>query len=123
MDRLSCGMPDVSIHGQQAWRPDFTNYSRMLGMLYYGDYVDKIKGRSVYIIYNMYWEQKSFDLPDLPKGRKWKLLLDTYDNTFDESMLYPERKKLPKTRKKTVAKGIQRKTIVAPRSAVIFVEE
>lgn len=123
MDRLSCGMPDVSIHGQQAWRPDFTNYSRMLGMLYYGDYVDKIKGRSVYIIYNMYWEQKSFDLPDLPKGRKWKLLLDTYDNTFDESMLYPERKKLPKSRKKTVAKGIQRKTIVAPRSAVIFVEE
>lgn len=34
MDTLSCGMPDLSIHGMQAWRPDFSNYSRMLGMLY-----------------------------------------------------------------------------------------
>lgn len=59
VDTLSCGMPDLSIHGTQAWRPDYSNYSRMLGLLYYGEYVDTGNGRSVYIIYNMYWEAKS----------------------------------------------------------------
>ena len=124
MDYLSCGLPDLSIHGTEAWRPDFSNYSRMLGMLYYGGYVKKGKGRSIYILYNMYWETKSFDLPDLPKGHGWKVIIDTYDNEFDETQLYEERKpdKRMNRKKKTQTKLI-RKTVVAPRSIVIFVED
>ena len=87
MDTLSCGMPDLSMHGVQAWRPDYSNYSRMLGMLYYGAYTAEWDGRSVYLIYNMYWESKSFDLPDLPTNGSWKVMVDTYDNTFDASLL------------------------------------
>lgn len=122
MDTLSCGIPDLSIHGIQAWRPDYSNYSRMLGMLYYGEYVEEKKGRSVYIIYNMYWESKSFDLPDLPKGKKWKIMVDTYDNTFQEELLERKKGTTPKKKEKTERK-LQRKTVVAPRSIVIFVEE
>lgn len=124
MDYLSCGLPDLSIHGTEAWRADFSNYSRMLGMLYYGGYVNRGKGRSIYILYNMYWEAKSFDLPDLPKGHGWKVLIDTYDNNFDETQLYQERKpdKKPDRRRKSQTKLI-RKTVVAPRSIVVFVED
>lgn len=123
MDSLSCGMPDVSVHGTQAWRPDYYNYSRMLGMLYYGDYAHKTEGRSVYIIYNMYWEAKSFDLPNLPMGRSWKVMIDTYDNRFEDSLLYEKRKKVRKRKTKKIRAELQKKTVVAPRSIVVFVEE
>lgn len=124
MDTLSCGMPDLSIHGTQAWRPDYSNYSRMLGMLYYGEYAGEGQGRSVYIIYNMYWEAKSFDLPNLPRGREWRVMVDSYDNTFDSELL---RKKLVVgSKKKRKPKGqvdLQKKTVVPPRTIVIFVED
>ena len=124
MDTLSCGMPDLSIHGTQAWRPDYTNYSRMLGLLYYGEYADAGNGRSVYIIYNMYWEAKSFDLPNLPKGRNWRVMIDTYDNTFDSSLLKKKEDTKPKSKKRAKKQvDLQRKTVVPPRTIVVFVEE
>lgn len=124
MDTLSCGMPDLSIHGIQAWRPDFSNYSRMLGLLYYGEYAEDKEGRSVYIIYNMYWEAKSFDLPNLPKGRSWQVMIDTYDNTFDVELFVKKKvKKVSRTRKRKNQIPLPKKTVVPPRSAVVFVEE
>ena len=123
MDTLSCGMPDLSIHGVQAWRPDYSNYSRMLGMLYYGEYVEERKGRSVYIIYNMYWQAKSFDLPNLPYGRAWRVIVDSYANTFDDSLLKIKKKPVSKRSKKGKRQAeLQKKTVVPPRSVVIFVE-
>lgn len=124
MDTLSCGMPDLSIHGTQAWRADYSNYSRMLGMLYYGQYADAGQGRSVYIIYNMYWEAKSFDLPNLPKGRNWRVIIDTYDNTFDSGLLKQKADTKSKSKKRTKKQvDLQRKTVVPPRTIVVFVEE
>ena len=124
VDTLSCGMPDLSLHGVQAWRPDYTNYSRMLGMLYYGEYVEERKGRSVYVIFNMYWEAKSFDLPNLPYGRTWRVMIDSYANTFDETLLKSKKKPVSKRSKKGKKQTeLQKKTVVPPRSIVVFVEE
>jgi glycogen operon protein len=124
IDTLSCGMPDLSVHGTQAWRPDFSNYSRMLGLLYYGEYVEERNGRSVYIIYNMYWEAKSFDLPNLPKGRNWKVMIDTYDNTFDGTLLKAKKVSAKKSMRKAKKQvELQKKTVVPPRTIVVFVEE
>lgn len=93
-------------------------------MLYYGEYVEEREGRSVYIIYNMYWEAKSFDLPNLPHGKSWKVMIDTYDNLFEESLLKKKRRKrTKKTGKGKKTLELQKKTVVAPRSVVIFVEE
>lgn len=123
-DFLSCGMPDLSLHGTQAWRPDFTNYSRMLGMLYYGAYAEEEQERSVYVVYNMFWEQKSFDLPSLPKGRNWRVMIDTYENTFDGALLKKKAKTVTRKRKR-MGKQVEllRKMIVPPRTIVIFVED
>lgn len=52
-DTLSCGLPGISAHGVQTWRPDFSNYSRILGVLLAGDYAQKPDGTSddsIYII-------------------------------------------------------------------------
>ncbi len=124
VDYLSCGMPDLSIHGIQAWRADFSNYSRMLAMLYYGAYAEGEDNRSVYVIYNMFWEARAFDLPNLPNHGKWKVIIDSYDNRFDESLLAPRKKKTGRKRRKAEGQTqYQRKTVVPPRSVVVFVEE
>lgn len=119
-DTLSCGMPDLSIHGTQAWRSDFSYYSRMLALLFYGEYQKREDGTpddSIYIIFNMYWESKSFDLPQLPDGREWYPAIETYDNTFSE-IPKPVKKKR-KTRKTSLE--CQKKTVVPPRSIVVFI--
>ncbi|MDE6852920.1 MAG: hypothetical protein K2J67_10655, partial [Lachnospiraceae bacterium] len=121
MDTISCGVPDLSAHGLQTWRPDFSNYSRMLGILLSGKYVEngqKEPADSIYIIFNMYWEMKSFDLPMLPDGNEWHVFLETYDETFTE---LPPHKPKKKTRKYRKQMGIQRKTVVPPRSIVVYV--
>lgn len=121
MDTISCGVPDLSAHGLETWRPDFSNYSRMLGILISGRYVTDERGEpadSIYIIFNMFWETKSFDLPMLPDGNEWHVYLETYDETFSE---LPPRKPKNKTKKRRKQMGIQRKTVVPPRSVVVYV--
>lgn len=121
MDTIFCGVPDISVHGLQTWRPDFSNYSRILGLLLSGSYVRNKDGEvddSIYIIFNMYWENRSFDLPTLPDGSEWHIFLETYDETFSE---LPPRKKRKSAKKKRRQMGVQRKTVVPPRSIVIFV--
>ena len=80
MDYLSCGQPDVSYHGVKAWFPDFDNSSRQLGIMYCGKYGTKADGTeddSFYVAYNMHWEPHEFDLPNLPKGQKWHVAMNT----------------------------------------------
>ena len=75
-DIKGCGLPGLSIHGTQAWRADYSNYNRMVGLLFNGDYVNDNEGGTddiIYLIFNMYWESKTFDLPSLPAGRNGML--------------------------------------------------
>ena len=71
----------------------------------------------------MYWEAKSFDLPNLPKGRSWKVMIDTFDNTFHEELLKPAKPVKPSRAKKKQRMELSKKTVVPPRSTVVFVEE
>lgn len=71
----------------------------------------------------MYWEAKSFDLPNLPKGREWRVMIDSYDNTFNALYLKKKKMRASKSPKKAKKKDLQRKTVVPPRSIVIFVED
>ena len=86
MDYISCGLPDLSFHGTKSWYPDYSNYSRVLGILLCGQYVKinhKEYDESFYFAYNMHWENHTFDLPSPPKGKEWCLLIDTH-NSFGE---------------------------------------
>ena len=80
MDYRSCGRPDVSYHGEYVWRPEFENFRRQLGILYWGEYGTKEDGSqddTMYVLYNMHWEPHVFGLPHLPKGQTWHVLYDT----------------------------------------------
>lgn len=86
-DYMSCKAPDVSFHGSEAFKIDQAPFSRAFSVLYYGDYSKQYTGKkepSVYIVYNMYWEDKEFVLPLLSKGKKYKLLYSS-DGSTDES--------------------------------------
>lgn len=87
IDYLSCGFPDLSYHGTLVWYPDYTNYSRILGILLSGSYakINRMENdNNFYIAYNMHWENHMFDLPNLPKGMQWHVVLDTNEVAMKE---------------------------------------
>ena len=88
MDYKACGYPDFSYHGMEAWRPDLSNYSHSIGMLYCGFYTQETEDHSFfYIAYNMHWKPVTFALPRLPEGMKWYLLSDTAAANQEEKPL------------------------------------
>lgn len=79
-DYKSLGYPDVSYHGQSAWRPDQEYYRKQLGIMYWGAYAKKENGdpdETFYVAYNMHWGTHKLGLPRLPKGLIWQPLYDT----------------------------------------------
>lgn len=86
MDYIACGCPDISFHGTKPWYPDLSNYSRVLGIMLYGKYAPlsiRRSDRSYYIAFNMHWESHVFELPVLPKKKKWRVIVDTYQSQKD----------------------------------------
>lgn len=74
MDRMGCGVPDVSYHGESAWRVPGEVASRWLGV-YYSRQSEE--GEDCFVVYNMHWLTHEFALPALPKGKKWYILAAT----------------------------------------------
>lgn len=77
LDYLSCGYPDISFHGKDAWRPDTDPGSRSLGILYCSRYGMEENDSFLYIGINMYWESYTFGLPQMPKDTEWVQLYTT----------------------------------------------
>lgn len=90
-DSVSCGVPDVSYHGESAWRTPSEVASRQLGVYYSGA---ALKGEDCYVIYNMHWLSHTFALPTLPKGKKWYKVASTDDGILEQPELSKEQKAL-----------------------------
>ena len=82
MDSIGCGYPDISYHGIEAWRPDLSYLSRIVGVLLCGKYSPE-KGESFYIACNMHWESHELALPKLSKSKKWTKIADTFQPAGD----------------------------------------
>ncbi len=85
-DSRSCGYPDISFHGQEAWRPDTSPASRTIGIMYCGYYGQKdgaLDDSFFYIAVNMHWAPQSLGLPKLPKGLAWSCLSTTSKKTAE----------------------------------------
>ena len=78
MDYISCAYPDLSYHGEEAWKPDLYNYNRHVGLLFAGAYAGE-EDKFIYLAVNMHWEKHDFALPNLPEGLSWKKIIDTKD--------------------------------------------
>lgn len=77
IDYKSCGYPDMSYHGSEAWKPSWDHYCRHVGMMLCGEYVQECKGSFFYVAVNMHWEEHEFALPKLAKGMSWRTVLAT----------------------------------------------
>ena len=93
MDYRSVGIPDISFHGENAWRPDSENFRRQLGVMYAGAYAGD---DTFLVLYNMHWEKHSFLLAHPPLGMKWAAVIDT---AMEETNgICPEETMLPEER-------------------------
>jgi glycogen operon protein len=96
-DYRSLGFPDLSFHGLEPWRPDFSGNSRFLGLLYCGAYA---QDTTFYIAINMDWRTKYYALPRLPQAQVWKFLMSTHAE---------------------VPEGSKEEQTIPPRSIVIYI--
>lgn len=114
-DYMSCKLPDVSFHGEEAWKLDQTPSSREFGIMYCGDYAKQYSNTSedsVFIAYNLHWEDRRFSLPKLGKGSMWYLLYATdgsTDESFDEESAVPVLRNSIKLHGRTIAILLQKK--------------
>lgn len=76
MDSIGCGYPDISYHGIEAWRPDLSFISRIVGIMLCGQYAPGGK-ESLYIVCNMHWEGHKLALPRLGRNKGWEKIADT----------------------------------------------
>lgn len=128
IDYLSCGYPDISFHGREAWRPDTGSASRSMGIMYCSYYgqIDGVKDDTLfYIGVNMHWEAHDLGLPQPPKGKCWTLISSTFsqddacpitDGNTQEIRVAPRTieiytlkdcpaSEVPKNKRKSVTKG------------------
>lgn len=110
MDNLACGYPDLSYHGQNAWRPQTESYFRHVGVLLCGTYAqtDEKDDGLLYLAMNMHWESHELALPRPPKGTCWALAFST---------------ETEKNERKTEAEcgGGELIRIIPPRSVAVYV--
>ncbi len=77
MDYKGCGFPDLSYHGTEAWRPDFSYISQVIGIVLCGQYAPGQEDDSFYIACNMHWTPHKLALPKLGKDKSWTKIADT----------------------------------------------
>lgn len=82
--KATSSLPPVSIHSEIPWKTNFTDHSRMVGVMYAGmNRFDKKAYEIVYFGINAYWDNVFVELPELPSGYVWKLCVDTGRNSDD----------------------------------------
>lgn len=91
IDRAGCGVPDVSYHGEMAWRVPTEVSSRQLGVYYSAALAG---GNDCFVAYNMHWLGHEFALPALSGRRKWYLAASTQDGILEEEELLKNQRKI-----------------------------
>lgn len=121
-DFLSCGYPEISLHGVSPWQVDASGYNRLAGILLCGSYMrreDRTFEPHFYLMFNMHWEPHTFELP-MHGETEWQVLFDTSKKKTA--------KKGPADGKQTgttetqteAAEEIGRTLCLAPRSIVVL---
>lgn len=103
IQETSYGIPQISYHGEQAWKAPLRVDGRQLGVYYHNE-ISEIE--DCFIAYNMHWEKKSFALPPLQQGKKWYQIFTTEEAVGERKEIFVEH---------------QRETKIAGRTIVMFV--
>lgn len=78
-DYVGSGFADMSWHGTEAWKPDWSEQSRALAFMVCGQHAKNGTERDnhVYVALNTYWDALWFHPPQLPSGLNWHLAINT----------------------------------------------
>jgi glycogen operon protein len=74
MDRFCCGVPDISYHGEHAWKIDETQKEPYLGIYYHAE-----DGTDCFVAHNMQECDQEMALPTLGKQKAWHMVFTTAD--------------------------------------------
>jgi glycogen operon protein len=77
LDIYGCGYPDLSYHGDEAWKAQTESYNRHIGIMYCAKSDDG--NEYIYIAYNMHWDTHRFALPSIGNC-EWKAVIGTENN-------------------------------------------
>lgn len=84
----SSGYAELSFHGEKAWALDTVSPFYTFGFMYaepdkeYGTGLDLF----IYCGVNTYWENRTLELPELPKGMKWYKVLYSAENDIGDEV-------------------------------------
>lgn len=91
VDRVGSGIPDVSYHGESAWKVPSEISSRQLGIYYSAV---SPEDEDCFVVYNMHWLAHSFALPGLFKGKSWYLAASTEEGVLKEPVLLEDQRRV-----------------------------
>lgn len=85
-DCIGSGYPDISWHGIQPWKPDWSLPSRSIAFMLCARHGTVVGGPShfIYCAFNMYHQPLDFTLPVLPRGLEWHRFADTSLDSPDD---------------------------------------
>lgn len=113
-DRLSCGYPDVSFHGENAWYSRMESFERYIGIMYCSKYAtDKPTDEVIYVAYNLHWEPHVLALPNIAGNNKWEIVMSSDE---DKNVTIKERQIVVPSRHVVVLKGTIMSKEIKPRT-------
>ncbi|MDD5933980.1 MAG: glycogen debranching protein GlgX [Clostridiales bacterium] len=77
----SMNYPSISHHGTLPWNADYQWNCHTIGVMFAGKNLENGQDDVVYLAVNAYWECQKVSLPILPEGKKWKVVVDTYNES------------------------------------------
>ena len=72
-----CGFPEVSIHNKKAWCSDMSPDIKVIGVMFSGRNSTNTADDVIFIGINAFWEDQDMELPHLPMGHSWKIVVNT----------------------------------------------
>lgn len=100
-DICGSGVPDISYHGENAWKLDEAQKEPYVGIYYHAE-----DGTDCFVAYNMQDREQAIALPSLGKKKAWYRVFTTADEQIRSDLVFEEN---------------QRNTIVEARTIVMFV--
>lgn len=104
-DRFGCGVPDISYHGEEAWKTEDMQKEAYVGIYYHCE-----DGTDCFVAYNMQECEQELALPTLSEHKVWQCMLTTADRLVETQEFSGAR-----------IEDDRRKVIVSARTIVLLV--
>lgn len=88
-DRFGCGVPDISYHGENAWKFQETQKEPYMGIYYHAE-----DGTDCFLAYNMQDKKQEFALPSLKKTKEWHRVFSTLDERIQTEVVIEQNQRM-----------------------------